>query len=192
MQKKLAIFASGSGSNAENICNYFANSSDIEVVLMCTNNRDAYIVKRAEKLDIPVVFISKPELNNFDNLHKKLQSVKVDIIILAGFLLKLPAIMIEYYPNRILNIHPSLLPKYGGKGMYGNKVHKAVLENKETESGISIHFVNQNYDEGEIVLQEKCVISEDETLETLTEKIHQLEHNYFPIAIEKTLKNLFN
>jgi len=192
MQKKLAIFASGSGSNAENICNYFANSSDIEVVLMCTNKRDAYIVKRAKKLDIPVVFISKSELNNFDNLHKKLQSAKVDIIILAGFLLKLPAIMIEYYPNRILNIHPSLLPKYGGKGMYGNKVHKAVLENKETESGISIHFVNQNYDEGEIILQEKCVISEDETLETLTEKIHQLEHNYFPIAIEKTLKNLFN
>ena len=192
MQKKLAIFASGSGSNAENICNYFANSSDIEVVLMCTNKRDAYIVKRAEKLDIPVVFISKSELNNFDDFHKKLQSAKVDIIILAGFLLKLPAIMIEYYPNRILNIHPSLLPKYGGKGMYGNKVHKAVLENKETESGISIHFVNQNYDEGEIVLQEKCVISEDETLETLTEKIHQLEHNYFPIAIEKTLKNLFN
>jgi len=192
MQKKLAIFASGSGSNAENICNYFANSSDIEVVLMCTNKRDAYIVKRAEKLNIPVVFISKSELNNFDDLHKKLQSVKVDIIILAGFLLKLPAIMIEYYPNRILNIHPSLLPKYGGKGMYGNKVHKAVLENKETESGISIHFVNQNYDEGEIILQEKCVISEDETLETLTEKIHQLEHNYFPIAIQKTLKNLFN
>jgi phosphoribosylglycinamide formyltransferase-1 len=192
MQKKLAIFASGSGSNAENICNYFANSSDIEVVLMCTNKRDAYIVKRAEKLDIPVIFISKSELNNFDDLHKKLQSAKVDIIILAGFLLKLPAIMIEYYPNRILNIHPSLLPKYGGKGMHGNKVHKAVLENKETESGISIHFVNQNYDEGEIVLQEKCVISEDETLETLTEKIHQLEHNYFPIAIEKTLKNLFN
>ena len=192
MQKKLAIFASGSGSNAENICNYFANSSDIEVVLMCTNKRDAYIVKRAEKLNIPVVFISKSELNNFDDLHKKLQSAKVDIIILAGFLLKLPALMIEYYPNRILNIHPSLLPKYGGKGMYGNKVHKAVLENKETESGISIHFVNQNYDEGKIILQENCVISEDETLETLTEKIHQLEYNYFPIAIEKTLKNLFN
>ena len=192
MQKKLAIFASGSGSNAENICNYFANSSDIEVVLMCTNKKDAYIVKRAEKLDIPVVFISKSDLNNFDDLRKKLQSAKVDIIILAGFLLKLPALMIEYYPNRILNIHPSLLPKYAGKGMYGNKVHKAVLENKETESGISIHFVNQNYDEGEIILQEKCAISKDETLETLTEKIHRLEHNYFPIAIEKTLKKLFN
>lgn len=192
MQKKLAIFASGSGSNAENICNYFANSSDIEVVLICTDKRDAYIVKRAKKLAIPIVFISKNELNNFDDLHKKLQSAKIDAIILAGFLLKLPAKMVKNYPNRILNIHPSLLPKYGGKGMYGNKVHKAVLENKETESGISIHFVNQNYDEGKIILQEKCVISEDETLETLTEKIHQLEHNYFPIAIEKTLKNLFN
>jgi len=190
MQKKLAIFASGSGSNAENICNYFANSSDIEVVLICTNKRDAYIVKRAEKLAIPVVFISKYELNNFDDLHKKLQSAKVDTIILAGFLLKLPAIMIENYPNRIINIHPSLLPKYGGKGMYGSKVHLAVLENKEKESGISIHFVNQNYDDGEIILQQKCVISDGESLGTLTEKIHQLEHNYFPIAIEKTLKNL--
>ena len=192
MQKKLAIFASGSGSNAENICNYFENSSDIRVVLICTNKRDAFIVKRAKKLNIPVIFITKYELNNFDNLHQKLQNAKVDTIILAGFLLKLPAIMVENYPNRILNIHPSLLPKYGGKGMYGSKVHKAVLENNETESGISIHFVNQNYDEGKIILQEKCVISEDETLETLTEKIHQLEHNYFPIAIEKTLKNLFN
>ena len=190
MQKKLAIFASGSGSNAENICNYFAKSSDIEVVLICTNKRDAYIVKRAEKLGIPVVFISKSELNNFDDLHKKLQSAKVDTIILAGFLLKLPAIMIENYPNRIINIHPSLLPKYGGKGMYGSKVHLAVLENKEKESGISIHFVNQNYDDGEIILQQKCVISDGESLGTLTEKIHQLEHNYFPIAIEKTLKNL--
>ena len=133
MQKKLAIFASGSGSNAENICNYFENSSDIEVVLICTNKRDAYIVKRAEKLAIPVVFISKNELNNFDDLHKKLKSSKVDAIILAGFLLKLPTIMVESYPNRILNIHPSLLPKYGGKGMYGGKVHKAVLENKEKE-----------------------------------------------------------
>jgi len=190
MQKKLAIFASGSGSNAENICNYFANSSDIEVVLICTNKKDAYIVKRAEKLDIPVVFISKSELNNFDDLHQKLQSAKVDTIILAGFLLKLPVIMVENYPNRIINIHPSLLPKYGGKGMYGSKVHKSVLENNETESGISIHFVNQNYDEGKIILQEKCAITENDTLETLTKKIHQLEHNYFPIAIEKTLKNL--
>ena len=190
MPKKLAIFASGSGSNAENICNYFAESSDIEVVLICTNKRDAFIVKRAKKLNIPVYLFTKYELNNFVDLHKKLQSIGVDIVILAGFLLKLPDIMVDSYPNLIINIHPSLLPKYGGKGMYGNNIHKAVIENKETESGISIHFVNQNYDEGKIILQEKCVISSNETVETLIQKIHKLEHNYFPAAIQETIKKL--
>jgi phosphoribosylglycinamide formyltransferase-1 len=189
MPKKLAIFASGSGSNAQNICNYFANHSDVKVVLICTNKLNAFIVKRAKKLNIPVAFITKTELSNFDGLRKTLQNTKVDFIILAGFLLKLPAIMVKKYPNRILNIHPSLLPKYGGKGMYGNNVHKAVLENKETESGISIHFVNQNYDDGELILQKTCFISTNETLETLTAKIHQLEKEYFPIAIEKVLKS---
>ena len=189
MPKKLAIFASGSGSNAENICTYFANHSGITVVLICTNKLDAFIVKRAEKLNIPVTFITKTELNNFDSLHKTLQNTKVDFIILAGFLLKLPTIMVGKYPSRILNIHPSLLPKYGGRGMYGDNVHKAVLENKEIESGISIHFVNQNYDKGELVLQEKCSVSVNETLETLAVKIHQLEQKYFPLAIEKVLQN---
>jgi phosphoribosylglycinamide formyltransferase-1 len=189
MPKKLAIFASGSGSNTENICNYFANHADIEVVFICTNKRDAFIVKRAEKLNIPVIFITKTELNSFVDLHEKLKNDKVDVIILAGFLLKLPTIMVEKYPNRILNIHPSLLPKYGGRGMYGDNVHKAVLENKEIESGISIHFVNQNYDKGELILQEKCSVSENETLETLAAKIHQLEKKYFPLTIEKVLKN---
>jgi phosphoribosylglycinamide formyltransferase-1 len=189
MSKKLAIFASGSGSNAQNICNYFTNHPDVEVVLICTNKLNSFVVKRAKKLNIPVTFITKTELNNFDNLHKKLQKNKVNFIILAGFLLKLPTVMVKKYPNRILNIHPSLLPKYGGKGMYGNNVHKAVLENKETESGISIHFVNQNYDEGKLLLQEKCSVSTNETLETLTAKIHQLEQNYFPLTIEKALKN---
>ena len=190
MPKKLAIFASGSGSNAENICNYFADSSDIEIVLICTNRRDAFIIKRANKLNIPVYIFSKNELNNFVDLHKKLQNIEVDIIILAGFLLKLPTIMVDSYPNCIINIHPSLLPKYGGKGMYGSNIHKAVIENKETESGISIHFVNQNYDEGEIILQEKCVISSNETVETLIQKIHKLEHNYFPVAIDKIVNKL--
>jgi len=189
MPKKLAIFASGSGSNAENICNYFADHPDVEVVLICTNKRDAFIVKRAEKLNIPVLFITKTELTNFDDLHKKLQGAKVDFIILAGFLLKLPAIMVEEYPNRILNIHPSLLPKYGGRGMYGSAVHKAVLKNKEAESGISIHFVNQNYDEGKLILQARCSVSANETLETLVAKIHKLEQEYFPFTIEKALKN---
>ena len=189
MPKKLAIFASGSGSNAENICNYFASRSDVEIVLICTNKRDAFVVKRAEKLNIPVVFITKTELNNFDDLHKKLKTAKVDFIVLAGFLLKLPAIMIRKYPNHILNIHPSLLPKYGGKEMYGNNVHSAVLKNKETESGISIHFVNQNYDEGKLILQKKCSVSKNETVNTLADKIRKLEHKYFPVAIERVLKS---
>ena len=174
---------------SENICSFFANSPDIKVVLIGTNNKNAFIVKRADRLNIPVIFITKTELNNFDGLHKTLQNTKIDFIILAGFLLKLPTIMVEKYQNRILNIHPSLLPKYGGGGMYGDNVHKAVLENKENESGISIHFVNQNYDDGELILQEKCSISENETLETLTAKIHQLEQKYFPLTIEKVLKN---
>ena len=190
MPKKLAIFASGSGSNAENICNYFAESSDIKVVLICTNREDAFIVKRANKLNIPVYIFSKSELNNFVDLHKKLQNIEVDVIILAGFLLKLPTIMVDNYPNRIINIHPSLLPKYGGKGMYGANIHKAVIKNKELESGISIHFVNHNYDEGKIILQKKCSISANESVETLIHKIHKLEHNYFPVAIEKTIKKL--
>jgi phosphoribosylglycinamide formyltransferase-1 len=192
MLKKLAIFASGSGSNAENICNYFAESSNVEVVLICTNKQDALIVKRAKKLNIPVLVFTKYELNNFIDLHKKLQSIGVDVVILAGFLLKVPSKMIDSYPNRIINIHPSLLPKYGGKGMYGNNIHKAVIENKETESGISIHFVNQNYDEGELILQERCAISSDESVETLTQKIRELEYSYFPNAIEKTIKELSN
>ena len=190
MPKKIAIFGSGSGSNAENICTYFANSSDVEVVLICTNKRSAFIVKRADKLSIPVYIFTKNELINFVNLHKKLQSTNVDVIILAGFLLKLPAIMVDRYPNSIINIHPSLLPKYGGKGMYGNNIHKAVIENKETESGISVHFVSQNYDEGKIILQKKCAVSNNETVETLVQKVHKLEYNYFPAAIEKTLKEL--
>ena len=189
MSKKLAIFASGSGSNAQNVCRYFKNHPDVEVVLICTNKPDAFIVKRAKKLNIPVTFITKTELNNFDSLHKTLQNTKVDFIILAGFLLKLPTIMVKKYQNRILNIHPSLLPKYGGKGMYGNNVYKAVLENKEIESGISIHFVNKNYDEGKLILQEKCFVSENETLDTLAAKIHQLEQKHFPFTIEKVLKN---
>ena len=188
--KKLAIFASGSGSNAENICNYFTDSSDVEVVLICTNKQDAFIVKRASKINIPVYLFTKNELNNFVILHEKLKKSNVDIIILAGFLLKIPSIMLDKYPNRIINIHPSLLPKYGGKGMYGSNIHKAIIENKENESGISIHFVNQNYDEGKIILQKKCAVSDNETVETLTEKIQELERNYFPSTIERTIKKL--
>lgn len=190
MQKKIAIFASGSGSNAENICNYFAKSHYVEVVLICTNKPGAFIVQRAEKLNIPVCFITKAELNSFNDLYKKLQTTGVDVIILAGFLLKIPPIMVDCYPNKIINIHPSLLPKYAGKGMYGKNIHTAVLKNHEKESGISIHFVNQNYDEGEIILQKTCVVSKNETLATLVAKIQDLEHTYFPVTIESVLSQL--
>tara|TARA_B110000444_G_C18710822_1_gene533595 strand:- start:293 stop:871 length:579 start_codon:yes stop_codon:yes gene_type:complete len=192
MPKKIVIFASGSGSNAENICNYFAKSSNVEVVLICTNNSNAFIVKRANKLNIPVYIFSKNELNNFVDLHEKLLSIDVDVVVLAGFLLKLPSKMVNSYPNRIINIHPSLLPKYGGKGMYGSNIHKAVIKNKERESGISIHFVNKNYDEGEIILQKKCAVSKHETVDSLIQKIHKLEHICYPKTIEKTIKKLFN
>jgi len=188
--KKLAIFGSGVGSNAENICDYFKNSSDIEVVLMCTNNKDAFIVNRAKKLNIPLVFTSKTGLLKFDDLAKTLKNYDVDYIILAGFLLKIPSKMISTYPNKIINLHPSLLPKYGGKGMYGSNVHKAVLENKEIQTGITIHLVNQNYDEGKIIKQYTCDVSKTENLSSLESKIHKLEFSNFPQTLEKyILKN---
>ena len=185
--KKLAIFGSGSGSNAENICNYFACSSDIEVVVICTNNKNAFIVKRAEKLCVPVIYTTKNDLTNVSLLANTLKDYGVDYIILAGFLLKIPSSMINFYPKKIINLHPSLLPKYGGQGMFGDNVHRAVLENKEAKSGITIHFVNKNYDEGEIILQKTCYISAAETIEGLKKKIHRLEFYYFPKTIEKIL-----
>ena len=185
--KKLAIFGSGTGGNAENICNYFKKSPDIEVVFICTNNKTAFIVSRAEKLNIPIVYTTKDGLTNFSTLQKTLQDYSVDYIVLAGFLLRLPFEMVNSYPKRIINIHPSLLPKYGGKGMYGDNVHRAVLENKESESGITIHFVNKNYDEGGVILQKKCDVSICETIESLEKKIHNLEFEYFPKTIEKIL-----
>ena len=186
--KKIAIFGSGSGSNAENICSFFANSPDIKVVLIGTNNKNAFIVGRAEKLQIPIVVFSKSELDNFDVLYKKLVEKEVEYIILAGFLLKLPLNMIENYTNKIINIHPSLLPKYGGKGMYGNNVHKAVLENKEAISGITIHLVNEKYDDGEVLFQKSCAIFSGETVASLSKKITNLEHLFFPEIIKAYLR----
>ncbi len=190
MTKKIALFGSGSGSNAENICRYFSKSSSVNVVLICTNNPTSFIVKRAKKLNIPVVFITKETLVDFSALKKTLLLAKIDLIVLAGFLLKIPPVMINSYPNKIINIHPSLLPKYSGKGMYGNHIHRQVLKNKESETGISIHFVNEEYDKGELVLQKKCLVSKKETLASLIVKIRRLEFDYFPPTIEKTLNSL--
>ena len=185
--KKLAIFGSGTGSNAENICRYFSNSNCVKIAFICTNNKDAFIVSRAKKLEIPIVYTTKNSLNNFTKLRKKLNDYGVDYIILAGFLLKLPVKMVNSYPQKIINLHPSLLPKYGGRGMYGANVHHAVIKNKETESGITIHFVNELYDEGRVIFQKKLVVSVNETVKSLEKKIRLLELEYFPKIIEKIL-----
>lgn len=185
--KKIAVFGSGSGSNAENICNYFSKSNLVKVVFICTNNKKAFIVKRAKKLRVPLFYITKSDLTSFSKLHETLQNYGVDYIVLAGFLLKIPSRMIDVYPKKIINLHPSLLPKYGGRGMYGANVHKAVLDNKESESGITVHFVNQDYDKGEIISQKKCIISKGESVVGLKEKIRKLEFDFFPKTIEEIL-----
>ena len=191
MTKNLAIFASGNGSNAKNICYFFQNSSDINVVLICSNNKDAYVVKIAKQLGVPLFIFTKQGLENFFKLENVLTKNRVDFIILAGFLLKIPKKLLEHYPNKVLNIHPALLPKYGGKGMYGNNVHKAVLEKKETESGITIHFVNSKYDDGEIIFQKKCDVEKTDSVESLGKKIQKLEREFFPKTIEWVIKNTY-
>ena len=183
-----AIFASGEGTNAENLITHFANDTRIKIKVVITNHDEAGVVARAEKHKKIIQIISKEALNNYTSqIIEFLKGEKIDLIILSGFLLKIPEALIKAFPNKIINIHPSLLPKYGGKGMYGMHVHKAVIENKEKESGITVHFVNEEYDKGEIILQEKCSVDIKDTPETLAEKIRDLEHNYFPKAIEKLL-----
>jgi phosphoribosylglycinamide formyltransferase-1 len=185
--KQIAIFASGKGTNAQNICNHFKYSKEIKVVLLCTNKKNAPVVSRLKKYSVPSFIFSKEELNNSSLVIEKLKIFKVDYIILSGFLIKIPKSIIDLFENKIINIHPSLLPKYGGRGMYGENVHRNVIENKEKESGVSVHFVNNNYDEGGIIQQEKCLLCEDETVSSLTEKIRFLEHQYFPTIIEKII-----
>ncbi|MBL7935372.1 MAG: phosphoribosylglycinamide formyltransferase [Bacteroidia bacterium] len=186
--KNVAIFASGEGTNAENLFNYFNNDKRIKIKLVVTNSDTAGVIERAERFKKNVQIISKTALYEYtDKIIEFLEAEKIDIIILAGFLLKIPEQFIKAFPNQIVNIHPSLLPKYGGKGMYGMNVHKAVIENHESESGITIHFVNEEYDKGEIILQAKCNVEETDTPETLSAKIRKLEFEFFPKAIEKII-----
>lgn len=181
---KIAIFASGSGTNAENIIKYFQNSSKIEIVLVLSNNKNAFVLERAAKLGIESTVFDKPTFTDTDNIVRLLRTRSVDSIVLAGFLWLIPKNMLAAYNNKIINIHPALLPKYGGKGMYGMHVHKSVISNKEKESGISIHYVNEKYDDGDIIFQAKCAITENDTPEMLAEKIHDLEYEHFPKVIE--------
>lgn len=182
---KFAIFASGSGSNAENIINYFVKNENISIELIISNKSDAFVHERAKNLGIPSETQSYSFLCNGKEISEYLKAKEIDYIILAGYLLMIPKELVKNFPNRIINIHPALLPKYGGKGMYGNNVHKAVLEAKEKESGITIHYVNENYDEGQIIFQAKCNVDENDTIESLAKKIHALEHEYFPKVLER-------
>ncbi|HPE83899.1 MAG: phosphoribosylglycinamide formyltransferase [Aequorivita sp.] len=188
MKKRIVIFASGSGTNAENIIKYFQRTQFAEVVRVLSNKKDAKVLERAEKLGVNTVSFTKDELFSKDGVLKILMESKPDIIVLAGFLLKFPEIILNEFPNKVINIHPALLPKYGGKGMYGSFVHKAVVKNKEAETGITIHYVNENYDEGAIISQKKVTLSEKETPETVAEKIHKLEYKWFPRIIEEVLR----
>ncbi len=183
----LAIFASGSGTNAENIITYFSENQKIKIKFILTNCKKAGVLERANRLQIPALFMPNNEIKTVDSLLELLKSHQIDYIILAGFMSLIPSKLIQAFPDRILNIHPALLPNYGGKGMYGHHVHKAVISNNETESGISIHYVNENYDEGRIILQAHCPVFENDTADQLANRIHKLEHRYYPQCIEQVI-----
>ncbi|MBP8903309.1 MAG: phosphoribosylglycinamide formyltransferase [Paludibacteraceae bacterium] len=187
MPKNIAIFASGSGSNAENIIRYFQNKGVFNFPVIISNRSDAYIHQRAESLNIKSITCSRKDFETGDSVLELLRGYQVDIIVLAGFLLKVPELLVDAFPNRIINIHPALLPKYGGKGMYGDHVHRAVRASGDTESGITIHFVNNKYDEGNIIFQAKCPVSPTDSVEEIARKVHELEYEYFPKVIETIL-----
>jgi phosphoribosylglycinamide formyltransferase-1 len=182
---RLAIFASGSGTNAENIITYFRNEPQIKISCICSNRADAYVVERARQHEIPALVFSREAFYKANDVLLYLKENKSDWIILAGFLWLVPSNLIDNFPDRIINIHPALLPKYGGKGMYGNNVHQAVINNKETVSGITIHRVNHEYDKGSIIFQATCPVDPSDTPESLASKVHKLEYEYFPMIIEK-------
>ncbi len=187
--KNIAIFASGEGTNAQNIINHFKTSSEVKVCLVLSNNKNANVLKRASNSGVETLLINKDSFYNSEEVIKVLKEHKINLIVLAGFLWLIPKKLIAEFPNKIINIHPSLLPKFGGKGMYGAYVHEAVIKTKEQDSGITIHMVNEEYDKGKIILQEKCSVTKQDTAESLAEKIHQLEMKYFPATIEKILKS---
>jgi len=187
--KHICIFASGSGTNAQNIIEYFKKTNNIEISLVLSNKREAYVLQRAQLLGVSNRFFSREDFNNYTVL-KLLEEYKIDFIVLAGFLWLIPKEFLRAYTNRIVNIHPALLPKYGGKGMYGARVHETVLENKEKESGISVHYVNEEYDKGDIIFQARCKIEQGETADSLANKVHKLEYEHYPRVIKKLVDSI--
>ena len=191
IMKKIAILASGEGTNAERIIRYFAAHPTVKVVVVITNKAEAGVIRRAENLGIPVEFLPASAFKE-GKATDVLRHYETDFMVLAGFLLRIPDDMLVEYPDRIVNIHPSLLPKFGGKGMYGSRVHEAVLEAKEQESGITIHYINEHYDEGAIILQAKCPVIKGDTPDTLANRVHQLEYEHYPAVIERLLSEKEN
>ncbi|HLV42501.1 MAG TPA: phosphoribosylglycinamide formyltransferase [Brumimicrobium sp.] len=186
-KKRIAIFASGGGSNAIKLLDYFENSDEIEVVLLLTNNENAKVLEKT-KDRVDQMIINNEGANDGGYLAEEMQELGVDYIVLAGYLRKIPVELIKAYPQHIINIHPALLPKYGGKGMYGMNVHKAVLESRDSESGITIHLVNEMYDEGKILAQYKTDISPEDDVNTVQKKVLEIEHRYFSEVVEKYIK----
>ena len=186
---RLAIFASGNGGNAENITRYFSSSNEIKPVIFVSNKKEASVHERARNLGIPSYTFSKNEFDEGTPIVEKLREYEVDFVVLAGFLLKISQPILDAFPDKIVNIHPALLPKFGGKGMYGNHVHRAVVEAGERESGITIHYVNENYDEGNIIFQAKCEVLSSDTSDDVAKKVSELEYEWFPRVIEGILKN---
>lgn len=185
MKTNIAIFASGSGSNAERLTEYYAANAEINVSLFLTNNKSAGVIERGYRLGIPTVIFNKSSFTKSDRIVNLLVNQQIDYVILAGFLWLIPASLLEAFPKKIINIHPALLPKYGGKGMWGHHVHEAVVANKETESGITIHLVNEEYDKGEILFQASCPVSPTDSPADVAAKIQQLEHVHFPRVVER-------
>ena len=184
--KKIAILASGEGTNAERIIRYFLEKRTAEVALVIVNKAQAGVLKRAERLSVPSLILTAQDFADGKALEI-LHQYHIDFIVLAGFLLKVPNAILHDYPNKIVNIHPALLPKFGGKGMYGNRVHEAVIAAAEKESGITIHFINGHYDEGDTIFQATCPVMPNDTPETLAARVHALEYEHFPQVIEKIL-----
>lgn len=187
--KRIVIFASGSGSNAENLIRFFHNSDNASVIQVLTNNPRAKVLERAKKLKVSALSFNRIALSQTNDVLNLLKASKPDLIILAGFLWKFPEHILNEFPNKVINVHPALLPKYGGKGMYGMHVHEAVVENNETETGITIHYVNEHYDEGAIIFQAKCKVSKDDSAEDVAKKIHELEMEHFPKVVDELLSS---
>ncbi|MFT5168006.1 MAG: phosphoribosylglycinamide formyltransferase-1 [Saprospiraceae bacterium] len=187
--KRVAIFASGTGSNAKKIVEHFQGHPDIEISLVVSNNQDAKVLDMAHKYNIPTLVVNKSLLSTSDYILEKFSIFPINFIVLAGFLLLIPKYLVDKFPNRIVNIHPALLPKFGGKGMYGMNVHKAVKESGEKESGITIHYVNEKYDEGSTILQASCPVLAEDSPEDIAKNVLRLEHEHFAMTIERVLNS---